>query len=303
LQAVVEEHIRQTALLERNVARPPSRRDGDVDGTTVAVWCLVILLFFVGLSIGGPIGAVALALIGGFPIVRYADGRPERQRLALARAELSSEHQEALKDLQKDIRDRWNALLSVIKSHSGTLAAERRRLMTPDKWGRIVGTAEWEEERRAFVTDVLPTLVNCAGIGYPLRALIPDAVEELVLARSKESTVARTGLLSGEEFEHHCAAVLESAGWQVRMTPRSGDQGIDLVAIKNGWSVAIQCKRYDKPVGNAAVQEARAGLEFYGCDAAAVVADKGFTKSAHELAASTAVRLFSPEQLPHMEPW
>lgn len=107
--------------------------------------------------------------------------------------------------------------------------------------------------------------------------------------------------LTGEEFELYMADVLRDNGFRgVEVTQLSGDQGVDILAERNGRSYAIQCKNYESPAGNAAVQEAFAGREYYGCDEAAVVCPAGFTRAARELAQSTGVRLWDGERLSHM---
>jgi restriction system protein len=53
----------------------------------------------------------------------------------------------------------------------------------------------------------------------------------------------------------------------------------------------VQCKKYGKPVGNAAVSAVYAGAKHYGAKQAWVVAPEGFTKGAIDLAKSTGVRL------------
>ncbi len=45
----------------------------------------------------------------------------------------------------------------------------------------------------------------------------------------------------------------------VEVTRGSGDYGVDVLAEKEGVTYAVQCKRYDGPVGVKAVQEAYAG--------------------------------------------
>ena len=63
--------------------------------------------------------------------------------------------------------------------------------------------------------------------------------------------------MSGEQFEEFCADILRGNGYiDVQVTPTTGDHGIDILAKKDGVKYAIQCKRYSKPVGNKAVQEA-----------------------------------------------
>ena len=219
-----------------------------------------------------------------------------------------SEDSEALrssyrKERTELLRMQWKTVVSVIEEHRGTLAADYRRIFRKDKWGRVVGWEEWEVKKEEFAQDVLPTLVDCSLLIEDLRVLIPDAIDAVVDNAGIDDGSGRIDEMTGAEFEQLCANLLEEAGWVVMRTQASGDQGIDLVARMHGWSVAVQCKRYAQPVGNGAVQEARAGMDFYGCDAAAVVASSSFTRSAVALAASTGVRLLSPEQLASLEKW
>ena len=107
--------------------------------------------------------------------------------------------------------------------------------------------------------------------------------------------------LTGEEFEEYCALILRDNGFRhVELTPMGGDQGIDILAVKSGESWAVQCKNYRGAVGNAAVQEACAGREYYGCDRAAVLCPGEYTRAARELAASADVELWDGERLARM---
>ena len=107
--------------------------------------------------------------------------------------------------------------------------------------------------------------------------------------------------LTGEEFEEYCALILKDNGFRhVELTPMGGDQGVDILAVKDGESWAIQCKNYSGAVGNFAVQEAYAGREYYGCDRAAVICPGDYTGAARELAESTGVELWAGDTLSHM---
>lgn len=107
--------------------------------------------------------------------------------------------------------------------------------------------------------------------------------------------------LDGDEFEAYVAQVLQDNGFRhVEVTRTSGDQGVDILAERNGRSYAIQCKNYAGAVGNAAVQEAYAGAQFYGCEAAAVICPGEFTRSARELARATGVLLWDGKKLGRM---
>lgn len=102
--------------------------------------------------------------------------------------------------------------------------------------------------------------------------------------------------MNGHEYEYFCADKLRISGFSnVKVTKGSGDQGIDVIAYKNGKKYAIQCKYYTSPVGNKAIQEAFAGAKFYDCDIAAVMTNNTFTKSARELANKLGVELWENE--------
>lgn len=98
-------------------------------------------------------------------------------------------------------------------------------------------------------------------------------------------------------YEKSITIKLKSLGFNARTTKASGDQGADVIAKKNGISFAIQCKKYSKPVGNKAVQEANAGRDFYNCDYGVVVSNAGFTKSARQAANACKVILLNDTQL------
>jgi len=107
--------------------------------------------------------------------------------------------------------------------------------------------------------------------------------------------------LDGPEFEAYVALVLEDNGFRhVELTKGSGDQGVDILAERNGKSYAIQCKNYAGAVGNFAVQEAFAGAQHYGCELAAVICPGTFTRGAKELAATTGVLLWDEKKLSRM---
>lgn len=99
--------------------------------------------------------------------------------------------------------------------------------------------------------------------------------------------------IEGHDFEYYCAELLEKYGFSnATVTRGSGDQGVDIVAEKDKIKYAIQCKRYDQPVGNKAVQEVAAGRSFYNCNAAIVMTNSTFTSSAIELADKLGVTLW-----------
>lgn len=104
--------------------------------------------------------------------------------------------------------------------------------------------------------------------------------------------------MEGHKFEYACAELLRLNGWHdVSVTQGSGDYGIDILARRGSVKYAIQCKRYQGNVGVKAVQEAGLGMDFYHCDAAAVITNSSFTNQAVKLANETGVRLLGREFL------
>lgn len=99
--------------------------------------------------------------------------------------------------------------------------------------------------------------------------------------------------MTGKEFEVFCCKLLIKNGYKnVRLTKGSGDQGVDIVATKEFVKYAIQCKCYNRPVGNKAVQEVYSGKYFYNCHVAVVITNQTFTSSAKELAQKNNVLLW-----------
>lgn len=62
--------------------------------------------------------------------------------------------------------------------------------------------------------------------------------------------------MDGEEFERFCARLLIKNGYEdISLTKGSGNQGIDIIAYRDGIKHGIQCKCYSSDIGNSAVQE------------------------------------------------
>lgn len=107
--------------------------------------------------------------------------------------------------------------------------------------------------------------------------------------------------MDGTQFESFCAQLLSNRGYEnVSVTKGSGDQGIDIIAYKDGIKYGIQCKCYSSAVGNKAVQEVFAGKSFYQCHVGIVVTNNYFSTSAIELARQNGVVLWNRDKLMQM---
>jgi len=103
--------------------------------------------------------------------------------------------------------------------------------------------------------------------------------------------------LNGTEFEHYLSGLFKSHGYQVEMTPVTGDYGADLILHKDQLRIAVQAKCYSGSVGVSAVQEALSGMAYYRCHSAWVVTTGTYTNNAIELATQSKIRLLGQSEL------
>ena len=136
---------------------------------------------------------------------------------------------------------------------------------------------------------------SLAGAGAILLAVRILASVRRRHRRSPE--LAQVDAMDGWEFEAFIADLLTRHGWQVELTPGSGDLGVDLIAEKAGERWAIQVKRQEAPVSRRAVSDAVAGRDHYGCTEAMVVTNATFTRGAEALAESTGCELIGRDDL------
>lgn len=105
-------------------------------------------------------------------------------------------------------------------------------------------------------------------------------------------------LLDGLGFERWCTQLLRKMGYsEVEVTKASGDQGVDITAVKDEIRYAIQCKCYSSDLGNHPVQEVHAGKSLYGCHVGVVMTNRYFTSGAKELAKATGILLWDRDKI------
>lgn len=104
--------------------------------------------------------------------------------------------------------------------------------------------------------------------------------------------------MEGHDFEYLCAELLRESGYKdVRVTQGSGDYGVDILAKKDDFTVAFQCKRFSNSVGVKAIQEIISGSVFYECDVAVVITNNEYTPQAEEMAKRARVQLWGRGKL------
>lgn len=229
---------------------------------------------FFGVLVGAPT-TVLLAFIG-LAIDGWRAGDAEKQK-----TEQGKEQQVA-------------GLHKAIQPHLHTLSRKRRQLCLIDDYGNV-DDARWRKEVAYFFNSSIKILdgdrmhIDSSDIFNIIDRAARDTVQE------NPDVFDET--MSPYDYEHYCARLIENAGWQTSVTKGSGDQGIDVIATKNGFTMVVQCKMYSTPVGNKAVQEASAGKGFIQADAAIVVTNNSYTPSARQLAATLEVKLLHHEEL------
>lgn len=104
-------------------------------------------------------------------------------------------------------------------------------------------------------------------------------------------------LMTGNEFEYAIAELFRKMGFFAVVTKASGDQGIDIIAEKEGRKYGIQTKCYGSKVTNTAVQETAAGIVYHECDRGIVITNNHFTSSAVDLAKKNNIILWDRDML------
>ena len=119
--------------------------------------------------------------------------------------------------------------------------------------------------------------------------------------RKRKSFSGDYDLMEGREFEFFCADLLQKRGFlEVEVTKGSGDYGVDILAEKDGITYAIQCKRYEEPIGVKAVQEVYAGKDYYDRMVGVVMSNQYFTKAAVDMAGKLKIMLWDRGYLESM---
>lgn len=132
-----------------------------------------------------------------------------------------------------------------------------------------------------FVVGIAILTAVAAGFFYYIRRIFRDR-------RGRDMDV-----MEGHDFEYFCADLLERQGFmEVEVTRGSGDFGVDILAEKDGVTYAVQCKRYQGPVGVDAVLQTYAGKDYYDRMVGAVMTNQYFTSPAVQAAKKLQILLW-----------
>jgi len=162
------------------------------------------------------------------------------------------------------------------------------------------------EEKRSLFREVVD------DVSIPLSQLL--SAEELFglfglqMPRKRRTAAASQdypdfGLMSGEDLEHWLQTQLNLLGYDARLTPRSRDGGIDILATRADeigieTHLLIQCKNTSAPTGVEVVREVRGAVPERCPGATPIVAcPAGFSAEAQDFARRNGVRLWTAKDL------
>lgn len=111
----------------------------------------------------------------------------------------------------------------------------------------------------------------------------------------KDLLTANIDTLSGIDFERLMYLYFKDKGFKPETTPKSGDHGVDLVITdpKDGFKIAVQCKRYKENIGNEPIIKLDGGKKFYGCHGSLCITTSNYTNKAREFAEKCKVELWN----------
>lgn len=202
----------------------------------------------------------------------------------------------------------YSRLKSELQWHLCDAIVRAKEKTISDIKGKYKNSREFQERAlkvfEADINDIRSRFSADAAV------LADESIEEIrgILdgKRSSSNRKTYTGLSSvdsmeGHDFEYWCADLLRKLDYtDVEVTKGSGDQGVDVLAVKEGVHYAIQCKCYSSDLGNKPIQEVHAGKSMYHCQVGVVMTNRFFTSGAKELAEATGVLLWDRDKLQQM---
>jgi restriction system protein len=187
--------------------------------------------------------------------------------------------------------------------HIEALARRRAQLVQPDAYGQPQ-MERWQKEMDYFLQhQVIPRLTpGCSKALQRNRVHVVGLIEQQVVSASAiaKPFTKFSDEFTPTEFELFSAQVLCENGWDARVTKGSRDQGVDVIATRDGLRVVIQCKLYTGPVGNKAVQEVSAGRAHEQAHFGVVVSNSRYTASAEALAKTNRILLLHYRDLANL---
>lgn len=188
----------------------------------------------------------------------------------------------------------------IINEYKNALGNEKLKCTKKDPYGNLIYDSWFKKEIPYFIENVLRKRIY---VPDTYLVYITNFINELADSHvaAQHDNMPYNDDFTGIDYELYCLKILKNNGWDATLTKGSGDQGVDIVASKNGNKVVFQCKKYSSAVGNKAVQEVSAGKNHYSANHAIVVTNNKFTESAYKLASTNRVILLHHTDLLNLD--
>lgn len=162
-------------------------------------------------------------------------------------------------------------------------------------WAELIGRL-WTKARRAKTKgkkrSVYPT-TNQSIKTNKISKQSSSPVDKKELS-DEELIWADIDSLSGPDFERLIALYYRDKGYEVQLVGGTGDHGVDIVLKdKDGYKIAIQCKRQKENVRNDVILKLRGGKQIHGCHGAKVITTSNFTPAARKEAEILKIELIN----------
>lgn len=240
---------------------------------------------------------IIIILIGLVIYVLIKPSKPESNFGNEPKEEISEEALHARVSDAVELQDLMSEYILFVEKHANTLYEKEKQLVYKNDYG-VEDTSGYDREIDYFIANVVPLRFKEKIPISSMKMLINGPVRRVrgkQIRKDKESLepLIYDANMSGQDFEKLIKQRFESLGFATKLTPVTGDQGIDLILEKEEKLIVVQCKRSATAIGNKAVQEAAAGKNHYSADEAWVVSDAEYTKSARQLAKTNSVKLIN----------
>lgn len=193
---------------------------------------------------------------------------------------------------------------SIVSENKNALSVRRVQLVKRDAYGGV-DYDKWHKEVNHFINTQISNRLSRSETKQLSKNFTNVSNYIIEVARSGSESFNQEYVfddkMTPDQFEVFCAVKLKEVGWDAMVTKRSRDQGVDIVATKDGKKLVMQCKLYRRSIGNKAVQEISAGRIHERADYAVVATNSKFTDQAEQLASTNKVLLMHFRSIPMID--
>jgi restriction system protein len=261
------------------------------DDLKSVAWGLIIISILVSISIENPIfGILLVVLIISLSIwLFYLDDNKEIQNNNEIIKKIEEKENKAKQKLIDKLPKEFQ---TIIEKDFKVVSAAYRKSVTRNAFGKK-NYDKFAPQLEEYIQDHSKILMRLdeefeTNVEFNIDGII-DFIEKKL--DETESAFNYSDDMDPYDYEYLCAEEFNKNQWDAKATQGSSDQGVDVIAKKDGKTLVAQCKRFAKPVGNKAVQEVVAGMKYYEATEGVVIAPNGFTNSAINLAKANNIKL------------